>query len=298
MTPLLHRLNPEAHRLLLPEEYARQLPSPADLRPHVEALGNDRQVSLEPLRAVLEEARRRGADASSTDAWLAPWLHYALRLTRREAASPAVWAYLAATEPDVQDYILRRWRPLDSSRISGPTNRQALARLWWIAELARNGNDYTPVTRAFAPQDTALWINDTDAYHNRAATIGLLQFLNSLRGRGIDVTSPRVQQIARTFRHGLTTNALDALAPDAGPLAAAIDTWVDGTPDTTLMMQQELPDGPEETGPEEQHVAAVQALFEHLCAPLLKDWQAKSARQTTAPAPATTDESVTAPTPA
>ncbi|GIF43026.1 DUF6339 family protein [Actinoplanes xinjiangensis] len=93
-------------------------------------------------------------DRAASDRWLAPRLHYALRLTRAEAADRDLWAWLAVR---YSDYVAWRWagageKPTED-RWNGQINKQALMRLWWGAELFRNGPDYSPVERAFSRQD-------------------------------------------------------------------------------------------------------------------------------------------------
>src|SRR5690348_3937505 len=72
-----------------------------------------RAVRLDALNEVVNATMSRHPDAptkdeerSRADAWLAPRLHAALRLTRREAADRGVWNYLALVQLD--DYV--RWR--------------------------------------------------------------------------------------------------------------------------------------------------------------------------------------------
>jgi hypothetical protein len=94
------------------------------------------------------------ADRTVVDRWLAPRLHYALRLTRTQAADRNLWAWLA-----VRYHAFVTWRWSDAKgvvaedRWDGPVHKQALMRLWWGAELFRDGTDYGPVDRAFLRQD-------------------------------------------------------------------------------------------------------------------------------------------------
>src|SRR5215470_17835808 len=56
-----------------------------------------REVELRPMHAMLDEAMSRfpRAERARSDAWLGPRLHYALRLTRQQAARRGVWLFLA-----------------------------------------------------------------------------------------------------------------------------------------------------------------------------------------------------------
>lgn len=115
--------------------------------------------TMAALDSLLHDFHRRaieGAwpDRSSSDRWLAPRMHYALRLHRSEAADRGVWQWVALR----YGWYLE-WRWADSKGIVaedrwwGPVHKQAFARLWWGAEVFRDGPDYRPVERAFLFQD-------------------------------------------------------------------------------------------------------------------------------------------------
>lgn len=113
-------------------------------------------IGIDVLAGLMEEFSTRlemWRDPSTSDGWLAPRLHYALRLTRAEASDPDVWAWLAVR---FHWYVEWRWegrKGIVENRWRGEIHKQAFARLWWGAELFRNGADYGPVQRAFIRQD-------------------------------------------------------------------------------------------------------------------------------------------------
>lgn len=139
-------------------------------------LGRDLQIDL--LGELLSTARNKFDEPTSSDRWLAPRLHAVLRLTRYEAADSGLWAWLAVDL--FSDYV--RWRfpgrrGNDRDEAVGPPTKRflgsdrdnGLARLWWSAELFRDGPDYSPVERAFAMQDIPnTWLS-LNAVHHRAA---------------------------------------------------------------------------------------------------------------------------------
>lgn len=111
------------------------------------------------LDALMSEVRGRQSaaawdDRATSDRWLAPRIHYVLRLRRMEAADRGVWHWIAMR---YQWYVDWRWSDAEGvvaeDRWWGPVNKQAFARLWWGAEIFRDGTDYRPVERAFVFQD-------------------------------------------------------------------------------------------------------------------------------------------------
>jgi hypothetical protein len=93
-------------------------------------------------------------DRTKSDRWLSPRVHYALRLHRAEAADRGVWQWIALR---YAWYLEWRWADPDGlvsdDRWWGPVHKQAFARLWWGAEIFRDGPDYRPVEQAFVFQD-------------------------------------------------------------------------------------------------------------------------------------------------
>jgi len=113
-------------------------------------------ASLDGLMEHTEDRARLGIweDRTVSDRWLAPRLHYALRLFRAEAADRGIWQWIALRYPW---YLAWRWADPDGNiaedRWWGPVHKQAFARLWWGAEIFRDGPDYRPVEQAFVFQD-------------------------------------------------------------------------------------------------------------------------------------------------
>jgi hypothetical protein len=115
--------------------------------------------TLDVLDSLMAEVRTKtsGADwddRARSDRWLAPRVHYSLRLHRAEAADRGVWQWVALRYPW---YVEWRWAGQDGQvaddRWWGPVHKQAFARLWWGAETFRDGPDYRTVQQAFVFQD-------------------------------------------------------------------------------------------------------------------------------------------------
>lgn len=114
---------------------------------------------LTALDSLMESAndRRSGGqwpDRAATDRWLAPRIHYALRLFRGEAAERGIWQWIALR---YSWYVEWRWiddkGSIADDRWWGPVHKQAFARLWWGAEIFRDGPEYRTAERAFVFQD-------------------------------------------------------------------------------------------------------------------------------------------------
>ncbi len=254
MSDVLKLLTPKGRGLLTRDEFPRV--GLADIEEFVVQF--ERPIYLEPLANVIAEAQRRFFDnPEASDAWLAPRVHDALRLSRREASDVRLWHFLSVR---FREYIEWRWtgrEGIAEVRVTGSTNRHAVARLWWGAELVRNGPDYALVSQAFALQETVQWLLDIEAFQNRPAALAYVGYL----GDGVD--GDRARSVAMTLNHALSTISLDALAPDLGSDREARERWIKGRVDETLSYSK-LPDGPDDDTVANESIEAVQSLLRHL----------------------------------
>ena len=261
-------------RILLPGvrphlgvEFRTGGPNP-DVSDFVREMPIDRDIPIDRITRLLAEAQdRHPEEPALSDRWLAPRLHAGLRLRRSEAAETGLWGWLAVEH--AADYV--RWRfpgkgdeeedpekrgtPL--KRFLGRDRDHALGRLWWGAELFRNGADYRPAADAFVMQDVPnTWLS-LDAVHNSAAAQAALRVLPQLSGREINALS-------RAMDHVLTTVQLDALAPVRGPDVIAMDEWVAEDVDEEALFDDPLPEGPAEDPVDRELIEAVDGLLRHV----------------------------------
>lgn len=229
---------------------------------YAEPLPN-REIELHPITVVMDKVQNLSqiTDVQKLDGWLATRVHAALPLTRREASDRGIWRFLAAYYPE---YVMMRWLSKDKkdqARISGTLNRQAFSRLWWQAELTRNGDDYSPVPLSFRSQEVSNWILDSDAFQKRAAAIAYLRFLDEL---GVDFTDSRARTLARNLNHVLTVTPLDVLAPNSAWSPSSIRDWINHVPDGQQLVRDELPLGPSDTKVDEATVERVMGLLKSI----------------------------------
>ncbi|MFJ3665952.1 DUF6339 family protein [Streptomyces sp. NPDC090106] len=241
-----------------------------DLAKAVEPLSeDDARWVAEPLRELVEDAMFEfREDRTRADAWLAPRLHATLRLTRREAADKRLWNHLAlAIAPD---YVV--WRHLSAAtpgkperrvapeRFRGPADRQCFSRLWWAAELFRNGPDYEPVETACGNQDlvhTVLRLDLIDHRPTAQAVIRLLKGGRITTGREINGLCVAISTAGATLTY-------DAIGPDEPKDPARIRDWVAGAESADPVSRYGLPQGPDEDPAPEGSVAALTAYFAEL----------------------------------
>jgi len=229
-----------------------------DFGDHVVDVGLDRDVDLTGLDALIEHIL---ADSDFdkkpelSDSWLAPRLHAALRLRRAEAADRRIWAYLAVVR--YPNYV--RWRfpgkdaVVSSKRFIGADRDNALSRLWWGAELTRNGGDYLATTKAFERQDIPSTWFALDAFHNKAAALAAMRMLPTMGSKPIN-------RLSTALNHYLTTIMLDSVAPVSGPDIDAMSEWVGGSVDAVDLLGDDLPAGPAEDPIDERLIDEVEAL--------------------------------------
>ena len=179
----LRRLVPEAQFLVTQDLASGVLPFHPDesYAAYLEEAGQalDLRVLDQAADDLIKAIPRH---AAGFDEAAAPLIHRALPLTRREAAQPGIWRFLAvAHRPDL---VRHRWevRSWDTTRTRywSPGVRHdsnLFSRLWWIAELTRDGTDYTLTQRVFSLQAYAIQIFVRSYAEHRPAVVALVEEL-------------------------------------------------------------------------------------------------------------------------
>ncbi|MEU1423879.1 DUF6339 family protein [Kitasatospora sp. NPDC005751] len=233
----------------------------------------DRRGELRPVRDLAEDAmsycRGNGFKATQADAWLAPRLHAALRLSRREAADPAFWNFLALGV--APDYVV--WRhlaePKDgkpgkvaAERFRGQYHKQAFARLWWAAELFRDGADYEPVVTACGSQDILNTALRMSVINHRPTAQAIVRLV----AKGVVTTGREVNALAGAVNVSAATLMYDVIAPDADRESRPLLDWIAEAETARQVSRHVLPTGPEEEPAPELSVSRLVDYFAELFA--------------------------------
>ncbi|MGY0059634.1 DUF6339 family protein [Streptomyces sp. LZ34] len=214
---------------------------------------------------------RRFADRRTrADAWLAPRLHATLRMTRAEAANPELWNFMSlAVAPD---YVIWRHRgPATSATLSptAPADRfvgvhykHAFARLWWAAEMFRDGEDYRSAEFACGNQDvlnTALRLNAID---HRPTALAILQVLRNMAASKASLLGDHVNALASEVNIVGSTLMYDVIAPVEPPDVDAVLEWIAEGESAPPVPLESLPDGPRDGRVLKSSVDALVKIFE------------------------------------
>ncbi|MER8231978.1 DUF6339 family protein [Streptomyces sp. NPDC094049] len=207
---------------------------------------------LRAVRDLIDDAMylHRNERPTQVDAWLAPRLHAILRLTRAEAADPAAWNYLAlGVAPDfvVWRHLSEQKKTVNAQYFKGPHHKQAFARLWWAAELFRDGPDYEPAVTACGNQDMLNTVLRLDVIDHRPTAQALVRLLR----QGVARTGRDANALAKAVNAAAATLMYDVIAPDVPRDGDAVRRWVDEGEAGLTILHRPLPTGPaEERAPE------------------------------------------------
>lgn len=200
------------------------------------------------LRHLLEDTMERfhGKRPTFSDSWLAPRLHYTLRLTRAEATDSGLWNFIALRV--APDFVRWRWGREREGRIavgqvarfSGRWDIQCFSRLWWAAELFRDGEDYRPAAKACSNQDILNTVIRLDMINHRPTAQALIELLDGdLIRTGRDVNG-----LAAVANAAGSTLVYEAIGPDEPRDYEALQDWIRAIATDPTYSQNQLPQGP------------------------------------------------------
>ncbi|MFD3545901.1 DUF6339 family protein [Streptomyces sp. NPDC058655] len=226
----------------------------------------------EPVRVLVDEAMHRfEGNRAAADGWFAPRLHATMRMTRAEAADGRLWNFLAMLV--APDYVVWRHKASDTvdgpgvataARFSGPHYTQAFSRLWWAAELFRDGPDYRPVVTACRVQDVLQTTMRLDVIDHRPTAQAILQVLEARLVAGVPRPGDQANALSAAVNAAGSTLVYDVLAPDRGVDTDALQDWIDEAEDAAATPWDRLPQGPKDGKVARTSVNALVPVFERL----------------------------------
>lgn len=170
------------------------------------------------------------------DPWLAPRLHCALRIPRRIAMDEAVWTWLALSCHEfIEGRFRRPNRKIHPWRYYGGWSRNGLSRLWWGAEMTRNGPSYADVKLCFARTRTAQFALELMYSWHRPAAIAFCRVAEGVNGERLSDT--RARTLSTRLRVLLSLHCLEALGSGALDASEEFDDeWAQHRPSLASLM--------------------------------------------------------------
>jgi len=185
----------------------------AGLREKFQAVMGDEVVDFGD---VTIDGSEYGRGSAEIDAALASEVRKHLGFTREQASHDGMWRYLAVVE--FPEFVRYRWPyPDDSSNRTYTSARDkflrpasdlygnALVRLWWMAELTRDGDDYSLTEHALGHQELANDVFDRGFARYPPAVKAIVDELH-------DAKSDVISETTTKLNHALSTIRLESLS--------------------------------------------------------------------------------------
>lgn len=196
-------------------------------------------VDLAPLEMILAETQARWAsagDRTNSDSFLAPLVHAALRVSPRIASHRGFWLSLSH-RPIVAEYLFTRWTTKSGdvpaeNHLNGDYSHQGLARLWWMAELLRDGSDYAFVKHGFDDQNVPNQAFRSLYFYSRPFARAFVEAVNLYHNndKAKEERGKRVDQSAKAVNAALGTVLLESICVDGTGGSTDWKTWTSTTP--------------------------------------------------------------------
>jgi len=197
-------------------------------REYLEPIETQELVDTTLIRRVLENGLERLdheelEETTSLDQWLAPRIHSALRISRRLAGDMGFWSWLVIEVG--RTYTWRRWAEKNRPtmyRYTGDFKRNSLGRLWWFAEMSRNGPDYSPIEKVLRDASTAQYAMELRYSMYRPAVIAFGNTASRL-----DLGFADLKKLSKRANAYLSLKALEAIGLDQGENERDVEWWRD-----------------------------------------------------------------------
>jgi hypothetical protein len=187
--------------------------SESELSDHVEPLPGGHTADLSDLDTVVDRVvDDHTRYDTSMDKELAEDVHRTLDITRRAAGDPGLWHWLAVVR--YPHFVRHRWEYHSEAAMrekflgaGSDLYSNAIHRLWWIAELTHEDDDYELTETVFSNQTMVNKVFDRWFARYRPAVIALCDEL-------ADEPSWVIEETTNRFNHALTNVQLEGLDED------------------------------------------------------------------------------------
>lgn len=210
----LHRLVEDGRRLV-GEEFLKgetEIPEEA-LGEYVEPMPGGVTGDLQTLNSRVEKILAEYSETDTAmDGALAEDVHRCLDITRRTAGDPGLWHWIAVDR--YPEFVRHRWEYRSEAAMrekflgaGSDLYSNAIHRLWWIAELTSDGDDYTLTEKVFANQTIVNKVFDRWFARYQPAVVVVCDEL-------ADEKSSVIDEVTRRFNLALTNVQLEGLSKD------------------------------------------------------------------------------------
>ncbi len=141
--------------------------------------------------------------------------------------------------------------------------RNALSRLWWGAELVRNGPSYENVSYVFRRTRTAQWVLELDYSRYRPAPIAFVRVAEGIRDDEQPLSDDRMRALSKRVNALLTLHALEAMGLHEMEEDIDLD-WYRHRPELSEITSEALPTGPQDGFVSEDAIAPLEEWFRTL----------------------------------
>lgn len=210
----LYRLVEDGQRLV-GEEFLKGEVEISDeaLEEYVEPLPGGATADLETLDSAVEVILTDYSETDTAmDGALAEDVHRCLDITRRTAGDPGLWHWIAVAR--YPGFVRHRWEYHSEAAMrekflgaGSDLYSNAIHRLWWIAELTSDADDYTLTEEVFANQTIVNKVFDRWFARYQPAVVAICDEL-------ADEKSSVIDEVTRRFNHALTNVQLEGLSEE------------------------------------------------------------------------------------
>lgn len=193
-----------------------------ELDGYIEPLPGNPTANLTVIDEAIDEVLQEYEEyETNIDGELVEPVHRGLDISRRVAGDPGLWHWLAVSR--YPEFVRHRWQFNSEEAMrekflgaGSDLYSNALHRLWWIAELTCEGDDYSTTQTVFSNQTMVNKVFDRWFARYRPAAIAMCDELADEPSWIIDETTNR-------FNHATTSVQLEALTEsDARELVTEI----------------------------------------------------------------------------